>query len=274
MAKGKKQRDPKRSQIQLRRLKPHPQQAELFDELPPAELKAMAIDMATNGLQHAIDVMPDFTILRGHKRVAAAKSLGWKTIEAVIRHDLVGEPLEGVVNFVITDNLLRQQLGPLAVARCFQMEQALSRTGNRRQFATAGGDLRDRLAKRYGLSGRQMQRYVELLRLPRVLQAAVDQGRLPMTLAARLLNSSHEQEVADAVEAGADPKVAAKEALGSANGSPPLKPLEELIWILGRKLPRLELDQAPLIKSDYQRKVLVRMRKFINQILSSSSKRK
>jgi ParB-like chromosome segregation protein Spo0J len=172
--KAKKSSQPERRRFEGAKLKPHPRQRELFDDLLAAELQALATSLRDNKLQYPIDVLPCGTILRGHKRTAAAKLLGWTTIDAVIRHDLVGQPDHVLVSFMIEDNLRRQHLGPLAIARCYRAEQAIYRAQGGRLSGSERDDMRDHLAKRFELSGRQMDRYAALLQLPRVLQAAVD----------------------------------------------------------------------------------------------------
>src|SRR5437879_2244723 len=122
MTKVRNNRQPERRQWRVDKLKPHPRQQEFFDELPRVELEALASSMNENRLQFAIDVLPEGKmglILRGRNRVAAAKLLGWTEIDAVVRNDLVGQPDHVLIAFMIDDNMQRQQLGPLAIARCY-----------------------------------------------------------------------------------------------------------------------------------------------------------
>ena len=76
-------------QVQLDTLQPHPKQQLAFLGLSDAEDAALRDDMEKHGLQHPVEILPDRTIIAGHRRVAAAKALGWTKIDAIVRHDLV-----------------------------------------------------------------------------------------------------------------------------------------------------------------------------------------
>ena len=60
----------------------------MFGDLGAAELAALAEDMETHGLRHPVEVLPDGTIVAGYQRVRAARRLGWREIDAVVRLDL------------------------------------------------------------------------------------------------------------------------------------------------------------------------------------------
>ena len=156
-------------EVSLDSLREHPRQREFFVSATKVELEELAADLQGRGQQEPIHVCPDGTIIRGHRRVAAAKSLGWKSIKAIIRHDLPDAYSDSTIAELITDNLVRQQLDDLALARCYhELKQSYARAGDDREM----GDLRDRLAARLrtGRSGRSLDRLERLLQLPRDIQ--------------------------------------------------------------------------------------------------------
>lgn len=72
----------------IHKLKSHPRQNDVFDDLPPSEYAALLGSMQRSGQDHPIHMLPDGTILAGHQRVRAARELGWSHIAAIVRHDL------------------------------------------------------------------------------------------------------------------------------------------------------------------------------------------
>ena len=94
-------------------LKPHPSQHAFFSHLPEMQIELLARDMKEHGLQHPIEVLPDYTIIAGHFRVEAARRNKWSHIAAIIRYDLAARGELAVELYVIRDNYLRRQLSPL-----------------------------------------------------------------------------------------------------------------------------------------------------------------
>ena len=106
--------------VALTDLKPHPQQHEVFADLPDEQLEELATDLKLNGQLVPIEVMPDGTIICGHQRVRAARKLGWSTVRAIIRDDLAELGKAAVFDRLVSDNLNRRQLDQLTQARCYQ----------------------------------------------------------------------------------------------------------------------------------------------------------
>jgi hypothetical protein len=50
----------------IKDLKAHPRQAQLFKDLPFHLLRDLAQDMQARGLQNALEILPDGTIVCGH----------------------------------------------------------------------------------------------------------------------------------------------------------------------------------------------------------------
>lgn len=162
--------------LPLTSLKSHPRQLEFFSDTSESELEELARDLAERGQQEPIHVCPDYTILRGHRRVRAASLLGWETIRAVVRYDIpyVNSP-EAVMD-LIGDNLNRRQCDELELARCYR---GMKSTHNPESDGLTG-DIRDRLAARLktGKSGRTLDRLERLLQLPRDVQDMISRNTL------------------------------------------------------------------------------------------------
>lgn len=199
------------------RLRPHPAQADVGD-LPEAELAALAADIARNGLAHPIEALPDGVVVGGHQRLRAVKRLGWKTVSVRVRADLAGDARRAE-EYVLTDNLLRRQLSPLAAARIVARLTRLEQAGHRPHGERGRRlELRDRVGQRLGVSGRNAQRYLRALHAPPAVQRAFDEGRLSLVAAGRVgcLAAPERARLDQALAAGVDPVRAVEEALGAA----------------------------------------------------------
>src|SRR3954453_15267104 len=105
-----------RARWKLSRLRVHPRQAAMFGDVSDEELKALAEDMRKDGQRDPVEALPDGTILAGHQRVKAAKVLGWKEVDVVVRHDLAADGAAAEAH-LINSNLVRRHLSPLSRAR-------------------------------------------------------------------------------------------------------------------------------------------------------------
>lgn len=178
-------------EVEVASLKRHPRQDDVFAQSSPDQIKELAADMQERGQQEAIQVCADLTIVRGHQRVAAAELLGWKTIEAVIRHEFEDPNAPEVVEDLINDNLIRRHSGELERARAYQVLKQSQGDGRSKRL----GNTRDLLAKRlgFGKSGRSMDRLMRLLTLPKDIQELISAGQLKKSHAERVLTLSQDQ---------------------------------------------------------------------------------
>jgi ParB/RepB/Spo0J family partition protein len=190
-------------------LRPHPRQTVYFPAASEAEVEELVADMHTNGQLTPIEILPDNTIIAGHKRTTAARLLGWTEVRVWVREDLAHDPV-AVERRLIEDNLNRRQLGPIALARCYRQLKLLERRNQRgRLTAREQGDLRDQIGDRLGKSGRTMDRLLRIIEhTPPEVQDAVELGQLPMTLALQVASLGNHQrdELAQAIHAGEDVK--------------------------------------------------------------------
>src|SRR5688572_14543293 len=103
----------------LERLKPHPAQAKLFSDLDEQSFKDLVEDIRIRGIEKAVEVLPDGTIVCGHQRLRAANALGRTKVPVRVLHDLAEAGDSAVEQYLITNNLHRRQLDKLDLARCY-----------------------------------------------------------------------------------------------------------------------------------------------------------
>lgn len=174
--------------VQRRRidgLTPHPQQGQIYNNLSDREFEALKADIAKHGLRQPIEITAAGTIVDGHHRVRALRELGFTEVDVVICEEMTDEEVE---QRFVNANLLRRQLDPVSKARGIKrLAEIESRKSGIRIDLRSDRSFRDRLARLLGgISGRTVDRYLQLLRLDRVIQDAVASGQLPMTKALKI----------------------------------------------------------------------------------------
>lgn len=98
----------KTMELETYKLKDHPLNKELFDDINPAGFNSLKTDIQNNGIKTELHVLPDYTILAGHQRFKAAKELQLEKVPVKILTNLTTP--EAVETYIITDNLLRRHL--------------------------------------------------------------------------------------------------------------------------------------------------------------------
>jgi ParB family chromosome partitioning protein len=253
---------PKIQQRSISKLHPHPRQHELFPDLPDLKLRELAEDMRVNGLHNPVEILPDGTIICGHNRVRAAKLLGWETIAVIVRADLAGHGGAAIEHRLITDNLTRRQLTRLQQARAYKALMELETRNWHKMPARSGGlpvngkmDLRDYVGKLFGMTGRNLDRYLAVLRTPIEVQDAFDRGELGLTPAAKvaMLGQAERDEIAAAIRAGGNPKDVVEEYLGRAKpiAVDPSKEFTRLMESAFRALNILEGREAEIRRGPF-----------------------
>jgi ParB-like chromosome segregation protein Spo0J len=197
-------------------LKPHPLQARIYTPRTDWQIEELAESMK-KGLDDPVEVLSDLsTVVCGNGRVEAAKRLGWEKIPCWVRRDLEAAGPAAVETRLVEDNLARRHLSRLDVVRSIRhLKQIARHKKGVLGVDTIKGDLRDLVAKRYGLGGRTLDRWLQALDLPLALQQAVDQHKLPVTLVAQIvtLSPAEQQRIAERVQAGEDPRKVVRELL-------------------------------------------------------------
>lgn len=209
-------------------LRPHPRQRELFGQPTVEAIAAMAESMQVSGLLHPIQVTPDDTVVCGHTRLEAAKSLGWKSIPCVILHELASQGSEAIVARMIRDNLDRRQMTKLQRARVTLAMEGLDADKIRRQGLT--NDERERVGRVLQMSGRNLVRWLRILATPTPVQDAVDRGELTLGKAGEISYLSVDQQlvIAAAIREGTCPLKAIAQYMN------PKKPSSSPNAVLGR----------------------------------------
>ncbi|MES2793564.1 MAG: ParB/RepB/Spo0J family partition protein [Planctomycetota bacterium] len=163
----------------------HPQQGRVYNSLSDREFQLLKDDIARHGVRQPIEITSIGVIVDGHHRVKALQELGIGEVDVIICEEMTDDEIE---ERFVNANLLRRQLDPVTKARAIKRlaEIESQRTGIRIDLHT-DRSFRDRLARLLGnISGRTVDRYLQLLRLERVIQDAVASDQLPMTTALKI----------------------------------------------------------------------------------------
>lgn len=209
-------REPECETRLLSELVPHPDQGKFFKDLDGPNLQELAADIAKNGLDHPIDVLPKNkagfpvnTITGGHQRRRAQMLLKRKETLVRVRYDLADATRDEIDAEFLRDNLHRRQMGPLAKARTALALYEKER--GRKVSTTDWGDLdtaRDYVGKLNGMSGRNLQRYFCILYTPHSVQEAFERGDLKLVDAARVaqLDDAVQNKIAAEIRDGKIPR--------------------------------------------------------------------
>jgi ParB-like chromosome segregation protein Spo0J len=194
----------------LNKLKNNPKQCLLFIEPTPQEIAQLAADMQKNGQLQAVEILPDGTLIAGHKRAKAAAQLGWTELDAWVRDDIAAQGEDAVERRLIEDNLSRRQLDPLDRARCALRLKNLARNRWQKRLSDSEkGEVREQIGLAIGRSGRQVDRLLRVVEhTPIEIQGAVSGGRLSMNEALTVagLDQALRKQIAEAIRTGADAK--------------------------------------------------------------------
>ena len=135
-----------------------------------ADVKA---SLAREGQETPIDVTgrAPHRIIDGFRRAAAARDLGWSSIKAFVHRGMSDEE---AFRLAFTKNVVRKNLTPVEKAHAMFL-------------ARQRGIEKEKLCDAFGLSQKQVERYLELAEFPDSIKAVLD--GLTVTMAhARLLN--------------------------------------------------------------------------------------
>ncbi len=218
-------------------LKPHPLQSRFFADLPFHLLRDLAEDMRQRGQKEPLEILPDGTIVCGHQRMRAAEMLGWDEIDVWVNHELAAQGDLAVEQRLIEDNLARRNLDKLDQARCYRrLHEMANETPDQRLRHHQRGRIRDIVGSRLGMSGRTLERYLRVLDAPREVQDAFRAGQVSLVNASKVagLPKEVQQQLADELRAGADPK---KTVTARLNGRK-MDPLDESVGAFIRSLQR------------------------------------
>ena len=187
------------------KLRPHPRQHELFGTPSADVVEAMAQSIKSEGLMHALEILPDGTVICGHTRLAAVKKLGWKDVACIVLHELAAQGDEAIVQYLVRDNVERRQMSKLHRARLTLTLENLGPEKIRRHGLSE--DERNRVGAILQMSGRNLSRWVLVLSTPIEVQDAVDRGQLTLAQAGQVANLPKEEQatIAWAIREGTPP---------------------------------------------------------------------
>jgi len=203
----------------LEALKTHPDQERFFRGYGEYEYNTLKSDIQTNGIKQPIVVLPPgnaadlpaYTIMAGHTRKKILLELDHKTAPVLVRYDLIAATRAEVDEFFIIDNVARRQQDRLGQARAaialYQLE------GEKRGRKIHGnplhyGELRDRIGKILGMSGRNLSRYLNVLAAPIEVQDVFSSETITLVSASRVatLRPAQQQQLAIRLRRGEDAK--------------------------------------------------------------------
>ena len=182
----------------LDKLTPHPRQNHLF-KVPTADHIDQLAQSMSQPSTNMVEICSDGTIICGHSRVMAARQLGWTEIEVWVREDLEAQGSNAVLRRLIEDNTVRRQLTLLDQARCIKELFELEK--NDKNGVKGKGNLRDLVAAQCNMSGRNLERYMNVLKAPMEVQTAFDENKLTLDEASRVggMKPGDQKKVVEAI---------------------------------------------------------------------------
>ncbi len=242
-------------QVQRRRideLTSHPQQGQIYADLSDREFQSLKDDIAKHGLRQPVEITTAGMIVDGHHRVRALRELGFEEVDAIICEEMTDEAIE---ERFVNANLLRRQLDPITKARAIKrLAEIERRRSGANQDADHDGDLRDRIAKRMGgkVSGRTVDRLLQLLRLPLAVCQAVSANELPMTTALKVekLSPAIQQTISARITSGEPARHVVAEYLPSkqsASQNTPAGQYQMLVQFLSENISDLDAASDQLV---------------------------
>ena len=159
-------------EIQLDLIDPNPLQPRR--EFPKAALEELAASIRSSGVVQPVLLRradARYQLVAGERRWRAARLAGLASVPAVIRDLSDGEALE----LALTENLLREDLNPLEVARGYEILQ--------QRFELT----HEQIAERLGATRSNVSNILRLLKLPSSVQEMIVDGQLSMGHARALI---------------------------------------------------------------------------------------
>lgn len=144
------------------------------------EVPSLGLSLEREGQREPIDLGegPPYRVIDGFRRVRAATELGWATVKAFIHHGLTDEE---AYRIAFTKNVVRRNLSPLERA------QAMVVAMRKRRIQ------KGELAATFGISEKQVKRYLDLMDFPKEIIEILD-GQTVSMAHARALASFGVQE--------------------------------------------------------------------------------
>lgn len=178
------------------------------------DIKELAEDIKENGLINPPVINKEYVLLAGERRVRACKSLGWEQIE--VRMMDTGDA-EHELNIEISENEVRKDFSKSERAeymkRLLRIEQAKAHERKREHVENfpEAGTARDKTAKQFGMSGKQMEKEIDIADHKNMFSleefADWDEGKLSTNKAYQMLKLRLEEAEQKLIEAEENPEV-------------------------------------------------------------------
>lgn len=154
--------------ISVDQIVPHPRNV----RADVGDLEELVASIRVKGILQPLLVAPhpsregDFVLLAGHRRLAAAKRAGLRTVPATIRRDLTDDAAQ--LEVMLSENLQRADLTVMEEAKAYQV-----------LLEFPGYDV-NRIAKKTGRSASTVRRRLELTHTPETVQDQIVSGDVPL----------------------------------------------------------------------------------------------
>lgn len=198
----------------------HPDQQRYFRGYGAFKYEQLKADIAANGVKVPPEVLPpgnaallpSWTIIKGHTRSKIWKELGNDAIRVLVRYDLQNVERAIIDEEFLKDNITRRQQDKLGQARATVGLYLIEREKKGRSVfgdALREGEVRERVGRIVDMSGRNLNRYLNVLSAPAEVQDKFAAGRVRLVDAARVvtLDKRQQEQLAARLRAGEEPKV-------------------------------------------------------------------
>lgn len=163
------------------------------------DLEELVASIRVKGILQPLLVAPhptregDFVLLAGHRRLAAAKRVGLRTVPVTIRRDLTDDAAQ--LEVMLSENLQRADLTVMEEAKAYQT------------LIEFPGYSVDRIAKKTGRSASTVRRRLELTHTPETVQDQIVSGDVPLERALVIAQVEDDpQAVEELAAVAADPE--------------------------------------------------------------------
>lgn len=194
--------------IDVNRLKPHPRNAEFFDDITGDAWETFKESIKTSGVIEPVIATNDNIIVSGHQRVRACKELGIAEIMTDFR-DYKSD--DAVVKDLIETNIRQRGVGntnPVKFGRCLmELERIYGiQHGNNQHTERTPQNAettksQETLASELGMSVDKLNRFKQLAQAIPEMQSLVESGKVTKSVALSLIKRLSEDEQRQLVEA-------------------------------------------------------------------------
>jgi ParB family chromosome partitioning protein len=194
--------------IKIDELKPFTDQP--FKVLEDESMDELVESVKQSGILTPIVTRPHpeggYEIISGHRRVRACQIAGITEIPGVVKN--IDD--DTAIILLVDSNLQRENILPSEKARAYEMKlEAMKRQGARTDLTSVqigqkleGSTSRDEIAKQFGESSVQIQRYIRLTNLIEPILDMVDEKKIALNAAVELsyLGTKAQSEVLETIE--------------------------------------------------------------------------